>query len=90
MIVGNPDAITGLESLIQAAEQLAAAEDAILDTRLTPQEKIEQAQIRAAAKAEAWVKEKARLEAKEAAEAKERSEAELKTNEKSSKEGKSE
>lgn len=71
MIVGNPDAITGLESLISAAEQLAAAEDAILDTRLTPQQRVEQAEMRAAAKADARAKEKARLEAKDAAEAKE-------------------
>lgn len=65
MIVGNSDAITGLESLIFAAEQLAAAEDAILDTRLTPQQRVEQAEMRAAAKSEARAKEKARLEAKE-------------------------
>jgi hypothetical protein len=63
LLVGNPDAIAGIESLIQAAEQLAAEEDAILDTRLTPQQRVEQLEVRAAAKAESWAKEKARLEA---------------------------
>lgn len=86
MLVGHPDAIAGIESLIQAAEQLAAAEDAILDTKLTPEQRVEQAQVRAAAKAEARAKEKARLEAKDAAEVKERAEAELKAAEKAAKE----
>ena len=62
MLVVNPDAIAGLESLIQAAEQLAAAEDAVEDAKLTGEQKAVRDEARAKAKAEARAKEKARLE----------------------------
>ena len=84
MLVGHPDAIAGLESLIQAAEQLAAADDAILETRLTPEQRVEEVQVRMRDRSAAWDKEKARLETKEKADA------ELKANEKPVKEGKRE
>ena len=62
MLVGNPDAIAGLESLIQAAEQLAAVEDAAEDARLTAEQKAVRDEARVKAKADARAKEKARLE----------------------------
>ena len=62
MILGSEDAIAGAESLIQAAEQLAAVEDAREDAKLSLEQKSARDDARAKAKAEARAREKARLE----------------------------